>query len=149
MNKILKINKLLLTIITLLFLTNSAYAAKNDCSVFKKFSKDFFACKSGNIKDGFKNTAGKLKPKSPTNDGTKSLEKTEAKKLKAAEKNAKALEKAEAKKLKAAEKNAKALEKAEAKANATSSKEALKKAKLLEAAEAKKAKEIKKSFLFN
>jgi len=144
MNKILKINKLLLTIITLLFLTNSAYAAKNDCSVFKKFSKDFFACKAGNIKGGFKNTAGKLKPKSPTNDGTKSLEKAEAKKLKAAEKNAKALEKAEAKKLKAAEKKAKALEKAEAKANATSSKEALKKAKALEAAEAKKAKEIKK-----
>ena len=162
MNIILKINKLLLTIITLLFLTNSAYAAKNDCSVFKKFSKDFFACKAGNIKDGFKNTAGKLKPKSPTNDGTKSLEKAEAKKLKAAEKNAKALEKAEAKKLKAAEKKAKALEKAEAKklkaaekkakalekaeakANATSSKEALKKAKALEAAEAKKAKEIKK-----
>ena len=129
MNIILKINKLLLTIITLLFLTNSAYAAKNDCSVFKKFSKDFFACKAGNIKDGFKNTAGKLKPKSPTNDGTKSLEK------------------AEAKKLKAAEKKAKALEKAEAKANATSSKEALKKAKALEAAEAKKQKKLKKNKL--
>ena len=162
MNKILKINKLLFTIITLLFLTNSAYAAKNDCSVFKKFSKDFFACKAGNIKDGFKNTAGKLKPKSPTNDGTKSLEKAEAKKLKAAEKNAKALEKAETKKLKAAEKNAKALEKAEAKklkaaekkakalekaeakAKATSTRDALKKAKVLDAAEAKKSKEIKK-----
>ena len=54
MNKILKINKLLFTIVTLLFLTNSAYAAKNDCSVFKKFSKDFFACKAGNLKDGIK-----------------------------------------------------------------------------------------------
>jgi octopine/nopaline transport system substrate-binding protein len=137
MNKILKINKLLFTIITLLFLTNSAYAAKNDCSVFKKFSKDFFACKAGNLKDGIKNTAGKLKPKSSTNDGSKNLEKAEAK-------NAKALEKAEAKKLKDAEKKAKALEKAEAKAKATSTKDALKKAKVLEAAEAKKAKEIKK-----
>ena len=144
MNKILKINKLLFTIITLLFLTNSAYAAKNDCSVFKKFSKDFFACKAGNLKDGIKNTAGKLKPKLPTDDGTKNLEKAEAKKLKDAEKNAKALEKAEAKKLKDAEKKAKALEKAEAKAKATSTKDALKKAKVLEAAEAKKAKEIKK-----
>ena len=162
MNKILKINKLLFTIITLLFLTNSAYAAKNDCSVFKKFSKDFFACKAGNLKDGIKNTAGKLKPKLPTDDGTKNLEKAEAKKIKDAEKNAKALEKAEAKKLKDAEKNAKALEKAEAKklkdaekkakalekaeakAKATSTKDALKKAKVLEAAEAKKAKEIKK-----
>lgn len=166
MNKILKINKLLFTIVTLLFLTNSAYAAKNDCSVFKKFSKDFFACKAGNLKDGIKNTAGKLKPKLPTDDGTKNLEKAEAKKIKDAEKNAKALEKAEEKKLKAAakaeakkakdlekaeakklkdeEKKAKALEKAEAKAKATSTKDALKKAKVLEAAEAKKAKEIKK-----
>jgi octopine/nopaline transport system substrate-binding protein len=166
MNKILKINKLLFTIITLLFLTNSAYAAKNDCSVFKKFSKDFFACKAGNLKDGIKNTAGKLKPKSSTNDGAKNLEKAEAKNAKALEKaeakklkdaeknakalekaeakNAKALEKAEAKKLKDAEKKAKALEKAEAKAKATSTKDALKKAKVLEAAEAKKAKEIKK-----
>ena len=173
MNKILKINKLLFTIVTLLFLTNSAYAAKNDCSMFKKFSKDFFACKAGNLKDGIKNAAGKLKPKLPTNDGTKNLEKAEAKKLKDAEKNAKALEKAEAQKLKAAakteakklkdeaknakalekaeakklkdaEKNAKILEKAEAKAKATSTKDALKKAKVLEAAEAKKAKEIKK-----
>ena len=173
MNKILKINKLLFTIVTLLFLTNSAYAAKNDCSMFKKFSKDFFACKAGNLKDGIKNAAGKLKPKLPTNDGTKNLEKAEAKKLKDAEKNAKALEKAEAQKLKAAakteakklkdeaknakalekaeakklkdaEKKAKALEKAEAKAKATSTKDALKKAKVLEAAEAKKAKEIKK-----
>ena len=150
MNKILKMNKLLLTIITLLFLTNSAYAAKNDCSVFKKFSKDFFACKAGNLKDGIK----KLKPKLSNNDGAKvsdkkkekkpktakTLEKAEAKKLKAAEKKAKAAEK----KAKAAEKKAKTLQKAEAKAKATSTKDALKKAKVLEAAEAKKAKEIKK-----
>jgi len=155
MKKILKINKLLFTIITLLFLTNSAYAAKNDCSVFKKFSKDFFACKAGNLKDGIK----KLKPKLSKSDGAKvsdnkdeknakALEKAEAKNAKALEKaeakNAKALEKAEAKKLKDAEKKAKALEKAEAKAKATSTKDALKKAKVLEAAEAKKAKEIKK-----
>ena len=143
MNKILKINKLLLTIITLLFLTNSAYAAKNDCSVFKKFSKDFFACKAGNLKDGIK----KLKPKLSNNDGAKVSDKKKEKKPK----TAKTLEKAEAKKLKAAEKKAKAaekkakaLQKAEAKAKATSTKDALKKAKVLEAAEAKKAKEIKK-----
>ena len=143
MNKILKINKLLLTIITLLFLTNSAYAAKNDCSVFKKFSKDFFACKAGNLKDGIK----KLKPKLSNNDGAKVSDKKKEKKPK----TAKALDKAEAKKLKAAEKKAKAaekkakaLEKAEAKSKATSTKDALKKAKVLEAAEAKKAKEIKK-----
>ena len=104
--------------------------------MFKKFSKDFFACKAGNLKDGIK----KLKPKLSNNDGAKVSDKKKEKKPK----TAKALDKAEAKKLKAAEKNAKALEKAEAKANATSSKEALKKAKLLEAAEAKKAKEIKK-----
>ena len=144
MNKILKINKLLFTIVTLLFLTNSAYAAKNDCSVFKKFSKDFFACKAGNLKDGIKNTAGKLKPKLPTDDGTKNLEKAEAKKLKDAEKNAKALEKAEEKKLKAAAKadakNAKDLEKAEAK----KLKEAEKNAKALEKAEAKKLKDAEK-----
>ena len=143
MNKILKINKLLFTIVTLLFLTNSAYAAKNDCSVFKKFSKDFFACKAGNLKDGIK----KLKPKLSNNDGAKVSDKKKEKKPK----TAKALEKAEAKKLKAAEKKAKAaekkakaLEKAKAKASATSTKDALKKAKALEAAEAKKAKEIKK-----
>lgn len=143
MNKILKMNKLLLTIITLLFLTNSAYAAKNDCSVFKKFSKDFFACKAGNLKDGIK----KLKPKLSNNDGAKVSDKKKEKKPK----TAKTLEKAEAKKLKAAEKKAKAaekkakaLQKAEAKAKATSTKDALKKAKALEAAEAKKAKQIKK-----
>ena len=143
MNKILKMNKLLLTIITLLFLTNSAYAAKNDCSVFKKFSKDFFACKAGNLKDGIK----KLKPKLSNNEGAKVSDKKKEKKPK----TAKALEKAEAKKLKAAEKKAKAaekkakaLQKAEAKAKATSTKDALKKAKALEAAEAKKAKQIKK-----
>ena len=143
MNKILKMNKLLLTIITLLFLTNSAYAAKNDCSVFKKFSKDFFACKAGNLKDGIK----KLKPKLSNNDGAKVSDKKKEKKSK----TAKTLEKAEAKKLKAAEKKAKAaekkakaLQKAEAKAKATSTKDALKKAKVLEAAEAKKAKQIKK-----
>ena len=143
MNKILKMNKLLLTIITLLFLTNSAYAAKNDCSVFKKFSKDFFACKAGNLKDGIK----KLKPKLSNNEGAKVSDKKKEKKPK----TAKALEKAEAKKLKAAEKKAKAaekkakaLQKAEAKAKATSTKDALKKAKALEVAEAKKAKEIKK-----
>ena len=144
MKKILKINKLLFTIITLLFLTNSAYAAKNDCSVFKKFSKDFFACKAGNLKDGIK----KLKPKLSKSDGAKVSDNKDEKNAKALEKaeakNAKALEKAEAKKLKDAEKNAKALEKAEAKAKATSTKDALKKAKVLEAAEAKKAKEIKK-----
>ena len=144
MKKILKINKLLFTIITLLFLTNSAYAAKNDCSVFKKFSKDFFACKAGNLKEGIK----KLKPKLSKNDGAKVSDKKDEKNAKALEKaeakNAKALEKAEAKKLKDAEKKAKALEKAEAKAKATSTKDALKKAKVLEAAEAKKAKEIKK-----
>ena len=143
MNKILKINKLLFTIVTLLFLTNSAYAAKNDCSVFKKFSKDFFACKAGNLKDGIK----KLKPKLSNNDGAKVSDKKKEKKPK----TAKTLEKAEAKKLKAAEKKAKAaekkakaLQKAEAKAKATSTKDALKKAKALEAAEAKKAKQIKK-----
>ena len=143
MNKILKMNKLLLTIITLLFLTNSAYAAKNDCSVFKKFSKDFFACKAGNLKDGIK----KFKPKLSNNDGAKVSDKKKEKKPK----TAKTLEKAEAKKLKAAEKKAKAaekkakaLQKAEAKAKATSTKDALKKAKALEAAEAKKAKQIKK-----
>ena len=143
MNKILKMNKLLLTIITLLFLTNSAYAAKNDCSVFKKFSKDFFACKAGNLKDGIK----KFKPKLSNNDGAKVSDKKKEKKPK----TAKALEKAEAKKLKAAEKKAKAaekkakaLQKAEAKAKVTSTKDALKKAKALEAAEAKKAKQIKK-----
>ena len=143
MNKILKINKLLFTIVTLLFLTNSAYAAKNDCSVFKKFSKDFFACKAGNLKDGIK----KLKPKLSNNEGAKVSDKKKEKKPK----TAKALEKAEAKKLKAAEKKAKAaekkakaLQKAEAKAKATSTKDALKKAKALEAAEAKKAKQIKK-----
>ena len=143
MNKILKMNKLLLTIITLLFLTNSAYAAKNDCSVFKKFSKDFFACKAGNLKDGIK----KFKPKLSNNDGAKVSDKKKEKKSK----TAKTLEKAEAKKLKAAEKKAKAaekkakaLQKAEAKAKATSTKDALKKAKALEAAEAKKAKQIKK-----
>ena len=136
MNKILKINKLLFTIITLLFLTNSAYAAKNDCSVFKKFSKDFFACKAGNLKDGIK----KLKPKLSNNDGAKVSDKKKEKKAK----TAKSLEKAEAKKLKDAEKKAKALEKAEAKAKATSTKDALKKAKVLDAAEAKKAKQIKK-----
>ena len=144
MKKILKINKLLFTIITLLFLTNSAYAAKNDCSVFKKFSKDFFACKAGNLKDGIK----KLKPKLSKSDGAKVSDNKDEKNAKALEKaeakNAKALEKAEAKKLKDAEKKAKALEKAEAKAKATSTKDALKKAKVLEAAEAKKAKEIKK-----
>jgi len=136
-------NKLLLTIITLLFLTNSAYAAKNDCSVFKKFSKDFFACKAGNLKDGIK----KFKPKLSNNDGAKVSDKKKEKKPK----TAKTLEKAEAKKLKAAEKKAKAaekkakaLQKAEAKAKATSTKDALKKAKALEAAEAKKAKQIKK-----
>ena len=143
MNKILKINKLLFTIVTLLFLTNSAYAAKNDCSVFKKFSKDFFACKAGNLKDGIK----KFKPKLSNNDGAKVSDKKKEKKSK----TAKTLEKAEAKKLKAAEKKAKAaekkakaLQKAEAKAKATSTKDALKKAKALEAAEAKKAKQIKK-----
>ena len=144
MKKILKINKLLFTIITLLFLTNSAYAAKNDCSVFKKFSKDFFACKAGNLKEGIK----KLKPKLSKSDGAKVSDNKDEKNAKALEKaeakNAKALEKAEAKKLKDAEKKAKALEKAEAKAKATSTKDALKKAKVLEAAEAKKAKEIKK-----
>ena len=144
MKKILKINKLLFTIITLLFLTNSAYAAKNDCSVFKKFSKDFFACKAGNLKDGIK----KLKPKLSKSDGAKVSDNKDEKNAKALEKaeakNAKALEKSEAKKLKDAEKKAKALEKAEAKAKATSTKDALKKAKVLEAAEAKKAKEIKK-----
>ena len=86
MNKILKINKLLFTIITLLFLTNSAYAATNDCSVFKKFSKDFFACKAGNLKDGIK----KLKPKLSKKDGAKVSDKKD-------EKNAKAVEKSKTK----------------------------------------------------
>ena len=52
------------TIIILFFILNiSAYAEKKDCSKFKKFSKNHIACKAYNLKNGTKNTAGKIKQK--------------------------------------------------------------------------------------
>ena len=52
------------TIIILFFILNlSAYAEKKDCSEFKKFSKKHIACKAHNLKNGTKNTAGKIKQK--------------------------------------------------------------------------------------
>ena len=50
-------------IIVTLLQTQSYSAEKKDCSEFKKFSKDHIACKAHNLKNGTKNTAGKIKQK--------------------------------------------------------------------------------------
>ena len=45
-----------LTTIIILLLSTSLYATENkDCSKLKKFSKDFFTCKSNNLKSGIGN----------------------------------------------------------------------------------------------
>ena len=36
---------------------------KKDCSIYKKISKNYIACKAGNLKKGTVSTAGKLKKK--------------------------------------------------------------------------------------
>ena len=41
-----------LTTILILLITSLNAAEKKDCSELKKFSKDFFACKSSNLKSG-------------------------------------------------------------------------------------------------
>ena len=52
------------TVVILCFILNiQAYAEKKDCSGFKKFSKEHIACKAHNLKNGTKNTAGKIKEK--------------------------------------------------------------------------------------
>ena len=46
-------------LILTLSLTSVNAGEKNDCSELKKFSKDFFACKSANIKSGISNKFNK------------------------------------------------------------------------------------------
>ena len=41
-----------LTVIFIVLITPLNAAEKKDCSELKKFSKDFFACKSSNLKSG-------------------------------------------------------------------------------------------------
>jgi hypothetical protein len=48
----------LITII-LLLITPLTAAEKKDCSELKKFSKEFFTCKSTNVKSGIKNKLSK------------------------------------------------------------------------------------------
>ena len=48
--------KISYTIIIILLLMTSLYAEeKKDCSKLKKFSKQYFACKTGNLKSGIEN----------------------------------------------------------------------------------------------
>ena len=50
-------------IILILSMNISISAEKKDCSVYKKISKSYLACKASNIKTGAKNTAVKIKEK--------------------------------------------------------------------------------------
>ena len=55
----------LLFSITILYLSliNQSFSENKDCSEFKRFSKNHIACKAHNLKNGTKNTAGKIKRK--------------------------------------------------------------------------------------
>tara|TARA_B100000787_G_scaffold125336_1_gene94571 strand:- start:318 stop:632 length:315 start_codon:yes stop_codon:yes gene_type:complete len=55
--------KILLTLFLILLFNNSHVVAaeKLDCSQIKKISKNYLACKSGNLKKGIVNTGSKIK----------------------------------------------------------------------------------------
>ena len=63
-------------IVLSLMLSSASALEKKDCSSLKKLSKDFIACKSGNLKAGIvntgsaikKGTVGKIKKKDKIND---------------------------------------------------------------------------------
>ncbi len=49
-------------LITMIMSFSNVYSQeKRDCSIYKKISKNYVACKAGNLKKGTVNTAGKLK----------------------------------------------------------------------------------------
>ena len=50
-----------LIIITIIFISPINAAEKKNCSGIKKLSKEFIACKAGNLKTGLKNTGNKFK----------------------------------------------------------------------------------------
>ena len=72
-------NKIIYIIIILVWSSKIVQAAdKRDCSGIKKLSKEFIACKSGNIKAGIVNAGSSIKKN--TVDKAKKSKKTEAEK---------------------------------------------------------------------
>ena len=73
--------KILLTLFLILLFNNSQVVAeeKVDCSILKKISKDYIACKSNNLKKGIVNTGSKIKKtvKNKTKKKPKKIKKEE------------------------------------------------------------------------
>ena len=70
--------KILITLVVYLLSSNVLIASENDCTEFKKISKEYLACKAKNIKDGAKNVNNKIKEGSANKteqikEGTKNL----------------------------------------------------------------------------